>query len=199
MAVDYSHPPSEASPFKILGVAMLDIVPTTIQWQAFASPRASVAYYHWPFLATPNAAKVIAAYGGDKWTRDAFTRLQSKDPKVQAIANANDALQVYESQFSRQETIEGSCADYAAASDQEPKDQDQDQAAGRKIDMPALVFWSTAGLGSVHGDVGGIWKDWMKDPSKLHPVPCEGGVGHYLPEECPDLISSSLSTFVSKL
>ena len=42
----------------------MDIVPTTAQWTSFASPRAATAYWHWPFLATPNAPQLIEGHSG---------------------------------------------------------------------------------------------------------------------------------------
>jgi pimeloyl-ACP methyl ester carboxylesterase len=36
----------------ITSAILMDIVPTLEQWHSFQNPRASVAYYHWPFLAT---------------------------------------------------------------------------------------------------------------------------------------------------
>lgn len=36
----------------IKAAVLMDIVPTLEQFKAFANPKASMAYYHWPFLAT---------------------------------------------------------------------------------------------------------------------------------------------------
>jgi pimeloyl-ACP methyl ester carboxylesterase len=36
----------------IKSAILMDIVPTSEQFRAFGNVRASVAYYHWPFLAT---------------------------------------------------------------------------------------------------------------------------------------------------
>jgi pimeloyl-ACP methyl ester carboxylesterase len=43
----------------IKAAVLMDIVPTLEQWRAFSNPLASVAYYHWPFLATDMAPHLI--------------------------------------------------------------------------------------------------------------------------------------------
>jgi pimeloyl-ACP methyl ester carboxylesterase len=36
---------------EVIGTILLDIVPTKVQWEAFANPKIAVGYFHWPFLA----------------------------------------------------------------------------------------------------------------------------------------------------
>ena len=57
-------------------------------------------------------------------------------------------------------------------------------------------MWSLARLGKMHGDLGSIWKNWVKDGVELK---CQGvgdDVGHYLPEEAADVIGKAVMTFV---
>jgi len=200
VSVDHAHPPSSTAPsYKLLGTVLIDIVPTLIQWQAFANPKAGVAYYHWPFLASPTAAEMIHAYGGDRWVHNGLSRIQGDSAEGQAKFQSDNAWEVYESQFTKRETIEGSCADYAAGADPEPQAQAEDQKAGRKMQGPVLVMWSLARLGSMHGDVGSIWKDWVENEAQLKAIGCGDGVGHYLPEESHNLIGNSILDFVKKV
>lgn len=170
-----------------------------LQWRAFANPEASVAYFHWPFLATPSAADILEAYGGGRWAKDAFSRIQGDNESGQRHFQADQAWEVYASLFDRKETLEGSCADYAAGSDPEPQEQEDDQAAGRKLESPVLIMWSLARLGAMHGDVGQMWQDWVKDGVELCRVGCGDEVGHYLPEESHELVTKSISEFVDKV
>ena len=198
LAVDNTHPPSSSpgAPFHLLGIMLLDIVPTLRQWEVFAKPEASTAYFHWPFLASPLATDMIDAYGGDKWTHSALERIAGSSEAGLKRFKANDAWEVYESLFSKRETIEGSCRDYHAGCYEEPAMQTKDQEEGRKLGVPVLVMWSLARLGKMHGDVGAIWKDWVKDQAKLKVVGCGNDVGHYLPEEATDIVSEHLVRFI---
>src|SRR5271170_1288762 len=47
LAVDRADFPN----LDILGVVLLDIIPTKAQWDAFANPSVCTGYFHWPLLA----------------------------------------------------------------------------------------------------------------------------------------------------
>ena len=114
LAVTHAHPPKEAAQlhsYKLLGVVLLDIVPTLIQWQVFANPIASVAYSHWAFLPSPNAPDIIEAYGGDRYCHDNLSRVAGPSPSAIKACQSNDAWKVYESLNSKRECIEGACGD----------------------------------------------------------------------------------------
>lgn len=194
--MDHAHLPDAG--YELLGLVMLDIVPTLVQWQSFSSPVASTAYFHWPFLASPDSAKIILAYGGDKWTHGQLSRIAGPSPSAVQAAKSDQAWDVYESQFLKPEAVEGSCADYAAAGPG-AKAQEEDQAAGKKIEVSTLVMWSLGRLGKMHGDVEKIWKQWIKDGVDLKAVGCGDDVGHYLPEEASDLLARTIADFIAKV
>lgn len=109
------------------------------------------------------------------------------------------ACEVYCSLFDKHETVEGSCADYAAAADPEPQMQEEDQREGRKVRGDVLVMWSLAKLGKMHGDVGAIWREWVDDGERLEAVGVGEGVGHYLPEEASEFVAGRIADFVDKV
>lgn len=200
LAVDHAHPPTPLyNSFELLGMVALDIVPTLIQWQAFANPKASIAYFHWPLLAFPDAADIIEAYGGDRWVHTALDRIGGSNEIARKAFKSDQAWEVYESLFRERETIEGSCADYAAAADPEPDVQKEDQGNGRQVEVPLLIMWSLAKLGKMHGDLGSIWRNWVKKDVPVKAVGCGEDVGHYLPEEASDFIAATISGFVDEL
>jgi hypothetical protein len=160
---------------------------------------ASAAYFHWPFLASPIAADMIEAYGGDKWTHMALDRICGDNPKGREAMQADDAWNVYETLHAKRETIEGSCADYAAGCNPEPQLQEEDQSKGRKLKGPVLVMWSLARLAKMHSDIGSIWKDWVKDPSLLTAQGVGQDFGHYLPEEASEIVGKAIKDLLEKV
>lgn len=203
LSVAHDHPPKDDTAklhsYTLLGTILLDIVPTLVQWQSFANPKASAAYFHWPFLASPVAADMLEAYGADKWTRLGLARLCGDNPEGRKAMQSDDSYDVYASLHAKRETIEGSCADYAAGCDPEPQIQQADQREGRKLARPVLVMWSLAKLGQMHGDVEAIWKDWVQESSLLTAQGVGDDVGHYLPEEASQVVGRAIQDFVGRV
>lgn len=202
LAVTHAHPPKETADlhsYKLLGAVILDIVPTLAQWQIFANPVAAVGYSHWSFLPSPASADMIEAYGGDKWCHNQLSRIAGPSEAAIKACQSDDAWKVYETLHTKRETIEGSCADYAAAASPEPQDQQKDQDAGRKLDVPTLVMWSLARLGKMHGDVESVWKQWVKEGVYLKAQGVGDDVGHYLPEEASEVIGNAILEHVERV
>jgi len=198
LAVDHAHPPNSFSlSYNLLGVIMLDIVPTRVQWEVFQNPKASAAYYHWPFLASPGAADILYAYGGDKWVLGSLERVGGFNEAALERFKSDRAWEVYTSLFKTKAALEGSSADYAAGVDPEPQEQDKDQAEGRKIECATLIMYSAARLGAMHGGkIPEIWTPWIKEGVEWKSYGCEDGVGHYLPEEATDEVAYSILDFI---
>ncbi|PNS19291.1 hypothetical protein CAC42_2468 [Sphaceloma murrayae] len=200
LAITMLHSPPSSPPIPPpLGLILLDIVPTSIQWRVFASAKAAVAYFHWPFLASPLAVPMIEAFGGAKLTRAGLDRIAGGNEGARASFQSDGAWAVYQSLFDTKEAIEGSCADYKAGALVEPELQSADQEAGRKIEVPTFVGWSARGLGGMHGDVGEIWKEWVKEGTRLVGVPFGEDVGHYLPEEASEKVALEITKFLDEI
>lgn len=178
---------------------MLDIVPTIVQWHVSANSKAATAYFHWPFLASPVAADMIEAYGGDKWVHGNFGRIAGDNQEAVKRFQSDNAWEVYESLFTKRSAIEGSCADYKSGAYDEPEMQEDDQRNGRKITVPTLVMWSLARLGKMHGNLEPIWKEWIEDGVDFKAVGCGEGVGHFLPEEATDVVVSNMTEFLKRI
>ncbi len=182
--------------FNIIGTILMDIVPTKVQWDKFADPAIATGYFHWPLLANVElAVPLIKAFGGGNWARGAL-RIAGNEVGLQRI-KADGAVEVYAELFEKEETIRYSAEDYAAGSTPEYNEQVEDQKAGRKVDVPIMVLFSAAKLGS-RIDVAGEWTDWIAPGTPYEPVPVGEGYGHYLAEEAYDIVSEKVISFLQK-
>jgi pimeloyl-ACP methyl ester carboxylesterase len=195
LAVDKADFPA----LNIVGTVLIDIMPTKVQWEAFATPAVAVGYFHWPLLANPEIAiPMIKAYGGHKWAMDAFSRIQGGSEIGRKRFASDNAWEVYAQLFDKEETIVGSCEDYASGAQPEVTAQTEDQKNGKKIAIPTVVIFSKAKLGST-GDIAEIWKDWIEPGTDYEAIAVGDGHGHYLPEEACDWVSDALKKFVEKV
>ncbi|KAK5122125.1 hypothetical protein LTR85_004371 [Meristemomyces frigidus] len=179
----------------IKAAILLDIVPTLEQWRSFSNPAAAVAYYHWPFLATPMAPQLIEGMGGANYCRNNFDRAKGSNAAGVAKFKEDDAVGHYCHLFNQPETIAGSCADYASAAGEEVKEQEADQKTGKKIKVPTMIIYSASNLGRMH-DVDAEWPKWVDGELKCVGIP--DGIGHYIPEEAPDQVAKLIMEWVDK-
>lgn len=184
---------------QVIGTVLLDIVPTLVQWESFANPRAAVAYFHWPLLANVDTSvKLIDAYGGGQWCRDAHTRIAGSSETGRQRLNSDGAVDVYAELFSKKETLRYSAEDYASGAAPEATEQTEDQHNGKQIEVPTLVMFSREKLGAMH-DVENVWKNWIKPGVEYQGIGIGDGVGHYLPEEACDEVANAIKAFVDKV
>lgn len=184
---------SSFSAFQLKAVSLMDIVPTTVQFAAFGKAKEACTYWHWPFLANVEiATKLILAFGGENWIRMTFGRTAGKSAQGLQKLEEDNAAKVYGAHMDREDVVRASCEDYAAAAGVDLERQAEDQEAGRKIDVPVLLIFSAAQLGA-RFDVEGIWrKDWVKEGVEVEALPVGDGIGHYVPEEAPDVVGERL-------
>ena len=184
----------------ILGVVLLDIVPTIVQWRSFADATASMGTFHWPFLANVElATKMIQAQGGDVWARFCLDRWAGKSEVGLAKFKEHGAFDVYGNSFKNESVLRASCDDYRAGAEEDVSLQEEDQKRGRKINVKTLVMFSSDYLGSRY-DVRKVWGEWMKEGSenKLEVVPIGGGAGHFIAEEASDQVATAILEFYKK-
>ncbi|KAF2160963.1 hypothetical protein M409DRAFT_70047 [Zasmidium cellare ATCC 36951] len=185
----------------ITSAILIDIVPTKEQWAAFANPLASVAYYHWPFLAIPTAPQLIEGFnsGPGEFTRINLSRAQGANSAGVAKFREDLAIDHYAHQFTNPECVAGSCGDYAAGATTDVEAQEKDQREGRKVSVPLMVVYSAGSLGRMH-NVEKVWGGWV-DGKAGKEVRFEGigdEFGHYLPEECPEKIVGLVGEWIGK-
>ncbi|KAJ4518812.1 hypothetical protein HRR75_002485 [Exophiala dermatitidis] len=215
LAVDFSHPPSDSSSslfqtlnLTVIGTVLMDIIPTLSQWQAFSDPKTVTGYFHWPLLANADlATAMITAYWGGHWCREALKRIAGSNPQSWDRIASNNALDIYGVLFAKRDTIYYSSLDYEAGATTDVTQQEEDQRAGRKIEVPLLVLYSKAKLGATV-DVEAVWRDWIQPPPEgsgsesNHFYEAYGvgdGYGHYLPEEAYDIVGQKIAEFLKKV
>ncbi|KAH8820129.1 putative Fluoroacetate dehalogenase [Xylogone sp. PMI_703] len=183
---------------KILGTALLDIVPSLIQWQAFGNPAAVVGSFHWPFLANVSVAtSLINAQGGDKWVEQCLTRWPGKNSVGLQKFRENNAVKVYMDSFKPESVIRASCDDYRAGAQEDLDEQRKDQEQGRKLDMDTLLIYSDDYIGKRY-NMEKVWMDWM-GKGKLDITPVRDSIGHFVAEEAPETTASAIAAFYNRV
>jgi len=167
-------------------LAVLDIAPTR-EMYANTSDGFARAYWHWYFLIQPAPfpERMILADTDAYWRKKCGSGSAGMAPFTQA------ALDDYLSCFGDPETVRASCEDYRAAA---TIDIDHDNADdGRKLECPLLALWGTNGVIEQHFDCLALWRRRAKDV-RGQAIPG----GHYLAEECPDMVADHLISFMSE-
>lgn len=173
---------------RVAAVCVLDIAPTLDMYEA-TDMRFASAYFHWFHLIQPAPLpeRMIGADPGFylRWTIAGRGR-----PEGLAIFEP-DALAEYEETFARADTIHATCEDYRAAATIDLEHDRASRQAGQRIEADLLVLWGERGV------VGTQF-----DPVRLWQAQCAGTVtgeatpsGHYVPEECPELVADRLRSF----
>ena len=87
-------------------------------------------------------------------------------------------------------TIAGSCADYRSAAGIDLVHDEQTFAAGQKVECPVLALWGTQSFVGRGYEPLSIWQQYATDV-RGNALP----VGHFLPEEAPELVTAALRNF----
>ncbi|EEQ32646.1 alpha/beta hydrolase fold protein [Microsporum canis CBS 113480] len=185
--------------FTIVATALMDIVPTAIQWAALADPAEASQTFHWPFLANVKlASAMIHAMGADSFVRQMMERWRGTSETAIARFEADDAMEVYMRPFRQMASVvRSSCADYEAGSTQDVQEQRHDQAEGRRMAAPVLVLHS-CGMGE-RFDVQGEWKAWVEREQLLTVVQTGEGIGHFVAEEDPEATVGAMQRWLEDI
>jgi pimeloyl-ACP methyl ester carboxylesterase len=174
----------------ILGVCLIDIVPTCTQWHnapsASGAAKAVTGYFHWPFLANVElATRMITAYGGSKWCTEMIQAWAGKNSTGLDLLKSDDSMTVYGGFFEKEEVIRASCEDYKHGATTDVEEQEKDQKEGRKIEKPLLLLYGKDFIGKRY-DFGAVWKEWVKNGVKITDHGLGDGIGHFGAEEAPE-------------
>ena len=201
-ALHVSTGKSDVMGFQITGLALLDIVPTIYQWQIGDSAIAQVGYFHWSLLANVQIAKaMIMSYGGGRWASAMIDRWAGSNAEGREKLMSGDALTVYKSFFDEESVIEASCRDYEAGAmadlDAQTRAIDQNQS----ITAPLLIIYSDGFLPKrARKPIAEVWgPPFSEDQSLVTSRPIGDGIGHFLPEEAPELTAEALLDWLPSL
>ena len=129
--------------------------------------------------------------GGSNWVRDMVLKMTRKEDTRQAV-------DIYAPQYDDPDVVRASCRDYEAAALVDVPAQKADQAEGRKVGVPMIVFWSEVGLGAWF-DVERLWRGWVGEGVEVEFVPVGGGAGHYIPEDGAEVVGERLVRWLEKV
>jgi len=166
------------SPRAVTRLAVLDSVPIAEALDR-TDARFATAWWHWFFFAQPDKperailADPDAWYGGD----------------VRSMGEENHAD--FRRAIHDPATVRAMLEDYRAGLGPDRAADAADRAAGRRIECPTLVLWSSRDdLAELYGDVLAVWRPWT---TALSGGPIESG--HHVAEDAPDVLASRLAGF----
>ncbi|CAG8976014.1 hypothetical protein HYALB_00007541 [Hymenoscyphus albidus] len=179
------------------GTILMDIVPTIIQWKSFADSAAAVDSYHWPLLANVDlATAMMKSLGAETFIKANIERWAGSNATAVARFNEQDAKSVYASSFKYDSVIRASSDDYRAGAFEDITQQEEDQIAGKKLDVDVLALFSAGYLGSRY-NVEEVWREWMGS-GVLEVNGFGGGVRHFIAEEAPEKTSEAIQRFYAR-
>jgi haloacetate dehalogenase len=178
------------APQQVEKLAVLDIVPTHAMWTGMNARRAYKTY-HWLFLAQPAPMPERLIETDPATYLDHTLASWTKTGDLSAFDA--QALRAYRRSFSRPQNIHAACEDYRAGYFYDWQADEEDRAAGRRIDAPLLALWGDAGIPSDKvSDPLAVWREWARQ--------VEGaGIdsGHFVCEENPDATLAHLGPFLA--
>ena len=176
------------APDEVARLAVLDIAPTRATWARFDADLGA-KYWHWLFHLQPDlperlAGADVAGYLGyffEKWT---FAR-EGLGP---------DAVAEYVRAFSQPGALRCGFDDYRADAVDSVHDED-DAAAGRRVDAPLLALWGAEGV-MASLPILELWREYAADPATVRgrAIP---RCGHFVPEEAPGELLGELRPFLA--
>lgn len=167
-------------PERVTHLAVLDGVPI-VEALERADARFAESWWHWFFLASDQAYRVITA-DPLAWYRPDRDRMGSEnyDDMVAAVRNPATVLAMLE--------------DYRAGLHVDRAADEADRSAERRVQCPTLVAWSARDdLEDLYGDLAQIWRSWCAGPLRSAII----DAGHHMAEEAPDQLASTLSRFLN--
>ncbi|SEM51802.1 alpha/beta fold hydrolase [Nonomuraea pusilla] len=171
-------------PGEVERLVVMDVIPTREMWRRFDMDSGLAAStWHWTFHLQPDLPELlagadVAAYLGyffERWTVQR-SRLETAE---------------YVRAFSRPGALRAGFDDYRASFPYDAEHDDADWEAGRRLEMPVLALWGSAGLPS-RVPVMDIWREYAPDVRGAAIADC----GHFLAEEQPDAVLAHLLDFL---
>ncbi|KAF9701635.1 hypothetical protein EKO04_001131 [Ascochyta lentis] len=189
--------------FDIRGVCLIDIVPTSTQWQHDASPATAAkqitGYFHWPLLANVDlATRMIGAFGPAQFLEEMTTLWAGKSDVGLKSFKADDSLKVYGEFFAQPHVLKASCEDYQHGATTDVEREEEDQKAGRKIGVPLFLLYSETYIGGRYS-FPDVWRDWVAEGVDIQHHALGGGIGHFGAEEAPEESARVIGKWVKGL
>lgn len=167
-------------PGHVARAALLDCLPISEHLDR-TDARFATAWWHWFFFAQPKLPERVIIANPDAWYRG--------DPEVMGPENYAE----WRAAVHDPDVIRGMLEDYRAGLGIDAEHERADRAAGRRVQQPLLVLWSTKDdLEELYGDPLQIWRGWADN------VTGHGIVsGHHVAEQAPDELAEALGSFLT--
>jgi haloacetate dehalogenase len=149
--------------------------------------RFATEWWHWFFLAqlAKPAERVICADPEtwyDAWGTNAPDRLGPRN-HADFLAAIRDPA-----------TVHAMCEDYRAGLRVDREADEADRAAGRRIQCPTMMLWSTRDdMERLYGDPVKVWQPWCLEDVVGHGIDS----GHHMAEEAPEALAAALHAFLA--
>jgi haloacetate dehalogenase len=166
-------------PRAVSRLVVMDGVPIS---EALARCDAKFAHdwYHWFFFAQPDKPERAIMADPDVW--------YGGDPDAMGMEN----YQEFRAATRDAPTVRAMLEDYRAGLGVDREHEETDRRAGRTVQCPSLVLWSTRDdMEDLYGDPVAIWRPWVKT---LRGVRIESG--HHMAEENPAAVVDALHGFL---
>jgi haloacetate dehalogenase len=167
-------------PELVTAVALLDSIPISEHLDR-ADARFATLWWHWFFFAQPEIPERVINADPDSWYKG--------DPK----SMGEDNYAEWRAATRNPATVLAMLEDYRAGLTIDRADEEADRAAGRMIQCPALVLWSSRDdLEDLYGNPLTIWRKWARNVSGR-----SIDSGHHMAEEASEDLTSALVDFFS--
>jgi haloacetate dehalogenase len=173
-------------PDAVSHLAVLDVIPPAQMFNALTG-AAGVFAFHLYLLASPPplpeqligaAPEVFFGHFLDAWTKEPSAIPAEVRATYLAAARSPEAIQAI-------------CADYRASAFADSAHDEQDRAAGRRLQMPVTALWQDPGDVELPFDPATVWQGWAP---KLRTAALD--CGHFLPEERPGRVTAALRELI---
>ncbi|WP_149762326.1 alpha/beta fold hydrolase [Neomesorhizobium albiziae] len=165
-------------PASVSQLAILDGIPI-VDALSRCDARFATAWWHWFFFAQPEKPERAILADPDAWYGGS------------AEAMGEEAYEDFRAAIHNPSTVHGMVEDYRAGLGIDRLHDEEDKAAGRKVECPLLVLWSARDdLEDLHGDIVTIWRGWATNVRG-----CSLDCGHHMAEEAPHELAQELAAF----
>lgn len=167
-------------PETVTRAALLDCLPISEHLDR-ADARFATAWWHWFFFAQPDLPERVILADPDAWYHG--------DPDEMGVENHAE----WRTAVHDPDVIRGMLEDYRAGLGIDTEHERADRTAGRRVQQPLLVLWSTQDdLEELYGDPLQIWRGWADDVIG-HGIDS----GHHVAEHAPDELAAALGAFLT--
>lgn len=178
-------------PDRVKKAIFLDICPTLAMYEATDFEFAS-AYFHWFFLIQKSPLPESMILGNSRGVAEMFMGGRQGDGlKI----FEQECFEEYVKALSDPDTVHSMCQDYRAAATLDMEEQRKDIADGKQISCPLRVLWGKHGVVEKCFDALAEWRKVTDEKVSVDGHAVESG--HYIPEQAPEDVISSIREFFS--